>query len=80
LREAAEKEMDRFTRVADYDVRRNGPKSVPVSLETGSPASALAATEKIYCKVLRRPDIDQICACSCGAEAIMRRMSETGHS
>jgi hypothetical protein len=44
MREAAEKEMNRFTRVADYDVRRvvgHGPKPVPVSSETvpASPAS-----------------------------------------
>jgi len=40
LREAAEKEMNRFTRVADYDVRRvvgHGPKAVPVSDETVPP-------------------------------------------
>jgi hypothetical protein len=43
LREAAEKEMNRFTRVADYDVRRvvgQGAKSVPVSGETASPFPA----------------------------------------
>ena len=44
MREAAEKEMNRFTRVADYDVRRvvgHGPKPAPVSSETvaASPAS-----------------------------------------
>ncbi len=41
LREAAEKEMDRFTRVADYDVRRvvgQGPKVSPVSGETIPPS------------------------------------------
>jgi hypothetical protein len=34
MREAAEKEMNRFTRAADYDVRRvvgHGPKAAPVS-------------------------------------------------
>ncbi len=34
MREAAEKEMNRFTRIADYDVRRvvgHGPKPAPVS-------------------------------------------------
>jgi len=45
MREAAEKEMNRFTRVADYDVRRivgQKPKVVPVSVETAelSPAGA----------------------------------------
>ena len=37
MREAAEKEMNRFTRVADYDVRRvvgQKPKASPVSGET----------------------------------------------
>lgn len=44
MRDAAEKEMNRFTRVADYDVRRvvgHGQKLAPVSSETvtASPAS-----------------------------------------
>jgi hypothetical protein len=44
MREAAEKEMNRFTRVADYDVRRvlgQKLKAAPVSGETApaSPAS-----------------------------------------
>ena len=44
MREAAEKEMNRFTRVADYDARRvvgHGPKPAPVSSETvaASPTS-----------------------------------------
>jgi hypothetical protein len=44
MREVAEKEMNRFTRVADYDVRHilgDGPKPAPVSSETvtASPAS-----------------------------------------
>jgi hypothetical protein len=37
MREAAEKEMNRFTRVSDYDVRRvvgQGPTPAPVSVET----------------------------------------------
>jgi hypothetical protein len=37
MREAADREMDRFTRVADYDVRRvvgQGPKASSVSAET----------------------------------------------
>lgn len=41
MRETAEKEMDRFTRVADYDVRRvvgHGPKAAPVSDGTGTPS------------------------------------------
>ena len=43
MREAADKEMDRFTRVADYDVRRvigQGPKASPVSVETVPPPPA----------------------------------------
>ena len=43
MREAADREMDRFTRVADYDVRRvigQGPKASSVSVETAPlPAS-----------------------------------------
>lgn len=40
MREAADRAMDRFTRVADYDVRRvvgQGPKASPVSAETVAP-------------------------------------------
>jgi hypothetical protein len=43
MREAADREMDRFTCVADYDVRRvvgQGPKASPVSVETVPPAPA----------------------------------------
>ena len=43
MREAAEKEMNRFTRVADYDVRHVvglGPNSAPVSSATASPSRA----------------------------------------
>ena len=43
MREAAEKQMNGFTRVADYDVRRvvgHGPKAVSVSGETVSPSPA----------------------------------------
>ncbi len=41
MREAAEKEMNRFTRVSDYDVRRvvgQKPKAVPVPVETVPPS------------------------------------------
>ncbi len=41
MREAAEKEMNRFTRVADYDVRRvvgQKPKAAPVLVETVPPS------------------------------------------
>jgi hypothetical protein len=43
MREAAEIEMNRFTSVADYDVRRvvgQKPKASPVSVETIPPSSA----------------------------------------
>lgn len=43
MRESAEKEMNRFTRVEDYDVCRvvgRGPKPAPVSTETGVTAPA----------------------------------------
>ena len=43
MRQAAEKEMDRFTRVADYDVRRvvgQRPKASSVSVETVSHPTA----------------------------------------
>jgi hypothetical protein len=43
MREAADKAMDRFRSVADYDVRRvvgQGAKPAPVSSETVSPCPA----------------------------------------
>jgi hypothetical protein len=46
MRKVAEKEMNRFTRVADYDVRRvvgRGPKPAPVSSQT---AAASPTTER----------------------------------
>ena len=49
LREAAEKEMNRFTRVADYDVRRvtgQKPKASPVSEGTPSPPPVGERTKK----------------------------------
>ena len=42
MREAAEKEMNRFTRIADYDVRRvvgQKPKASMVSAETVAPST-----------------------------------------
>jgi hypothetical protein len=45
MREAADKEMDRFTRVADYDVRRvvgQGPKAAPVSPPVERPKKSSA--------------------------------------
>ena len=50
LREAAEKEMNRFTRVADYDARRvvvgQKPKASPVSEEKPSPSPDGEHTKK----------------------------------
>jgi hypothetical protein len=49
MREAAEKEMNRFTHVADYDVRRvvgQKPKVAPVSVETAEPSPAGARPKK----------------------------------
>ena len=49
MRAAAEKEMNRFTRIADYDARRvvgHGPKAAPVSVEPGSPAPAAERPKK----------------------------------
>ena len=43
MRQSADREMNRFTRIADYDVRRvvgNGPKPTLVSDETVVPARA----------------------------------------
>jgi hypothetical protein len=50
MREAAEKEMNRFTRIADYDVRRvvgQKPKTSPVSSETVPPSPANERRKKI---------------------------------
>jgi hypothetical protein len=58
MRVAAEKEMNRFTRVADYDVRRvvgNGAKSALVSDETVAPSPAPKRAKKGTAK----PPIDQ---------------------
>ena len=49
LREAAEKEMNHFTCVADYDVRRvvgHGPKPAPVSAEPGATAPPSERSKK----------------------------------
>jgi hypothetical protein len=53
MREAADKEMDRFTCVADYDARRvvgQGPKAPPVSGETAPPPPALERPKKSAAK------------------------------
>jgi hypothetical protein len=49
MREAAEKKMNRFTQMADYDVRRvvgQGPKAMPVFGETAPPAPASERPKK----------------------------------
>ena len=49
MREAAQKEMNRFTRLSDYDVRRvvgHGPKPAPVSAEPGATAPASERSKK----------------------------------
>ena len=53
MREAAEKEMNRFTSVADYDVRRvvgQKPKVAPVSIETAEHSPAGARSKKSAAK------------------------------
>jgi hypothetical protein len=53
MREAAEKEMNRFTRVADYDVRRvvgQKPKTAPVPAETVPPSPASERPRKSAAK------------------------------
>ncbi|MFT4113530.1 hypothetical protein [Silvibacterium sp.] len=49
MREAAQKDMNRFTRLSDYDVRRvvgHGLKPAPVSTETSVPAPASERTKR----------------------------------
>jgi hypothetical protein len=49
MRETADREMDRFTRVDDYDVRRvvgQGPKASPASGEPAPPSSVGERTKK----------------------------------
>jgi hypothetical protein len=53
MRESAEKEMNRFTRVADYDVRRvvgQKPKASPVSVETFPPSPAVERPKRSTAK------------------------------
>ncbi len=55
LREQAEKEMNRFTCVDDYDVRRvvgHGPKAAPVSDETVEPSPAAKRGKKGVAKAV----------------------------
>ena len=60
MREAAEKEMNRFTRVTDYDVRRvvgHGPKPAPVSVET---VVAPPASERPKKSAAKSPSVQPI--------------------
>jgi len=53
MREAAEKEMNKFARVADYDVRRvagQKPKAAPVPVETVPPSPASERPKKSTAK------------------------------
>jgi hypothetical protein len=53
MREAAEKEMNRFTRIADYDVRHiigQKPKAAPVPVETVPPSPASERPRKSAAK------------------------------
>jgi hypothetical protein len=53
MREAAEKETNRFTRVADYDVRRvvgQKPKASPIPIETALPSPASVRPKKSAAK------------------------------
>jgi hypothetical protein len=53
MRVAAEKEMNKFTRASDYDVRRvvgHSPKPAPVSVETVEPSHAGARSKKSAAK------------------------------
>jgi hypothetical protein len=53
MREAAEKEMNKFARVADYDVRRvvgQKPKAAPVPVETVPPSPASERPKKSSAK------------------------------
>jgi hypothetical protein len=53
MREAAEKEMNRFTHAADYDVRRvvgQKPKASTVSVETVPPSAVVEPPKKSTAK------------------------------
>src|ERR1700691_2451906 len=53
MREAAEKEMNRFTRVADYDIRRvvgQKPKAPPFSIKPVPPAPAVERPKRSAAK------------------------------
>jgi hypothetical protein len=54
MREAAEKEMNRFTRVADYDVRRvigQKPKASPVSAAVERPKRSTAKSASVQTSI-----------------------------
>ncbi len=65
MREAADKQMNRFTRVADYDVRRvvgQMPKAPPVSGRNRLAFSPGQPPEEVIHEVCEYPDSDRLCA------------------
>ncbi len=65
MRVAAEKEMNRFTRVADYDVRRvvgQKPKASPVSVETAPPSADARPKKSIAKSVSAQTSIEFVSA------------------
>ena len=61
MRVAAEKEMNRFTRVVDYDVRRvvgQKPKAALVSVETAPPSAGARAKKSIAKSVSAQTSIE----------------------
>jgi hypothetical protein len=61
MRVAAEKEMNRFTRVADYDVRSivgQKPKASPVSVETTLPSAGARPKKSIAKSVSAQTSIE----------------------
>jgi hypothetical protein len=61
LRETAEKEMNRFTCLSDYDVRRvvgQGPRTAPVSTETVSASAADSRPKRSSGQALDHADLN----------------------
>jgi hypothetical protein len=70
MREAAEKEMNRFTRAADYDVRRvvgHGPKASPVSPVVKRPKRSAAKSASAQTSIEFAPAPAERCKDSEGA-------------
>lgn len=71
MREAAEKEMNRFTRVADYDLRRvvgQMSKSVPVAAETDSAPVVNKRSAKSSTKLSTAQSSIKFAPAECGDE------------